>query len=702
MLQGLDAIDWGSLNHAYGAASDVPDLLRALASPLAEDRSNALSELYGNIYHQGTVYEATSYAVPFLIEMLREPTVPDKAEILGLLQSISQGTSYLEVHQHITSSPQERKTDEFRERLRAEQRWVRQAQVAVSAGVPVYFRLLADPLATHRSWAAFVLANCTDRYRDVVFALRRQLAHERDAVAKACLIWAWASICRDALGARLAEPTVSAQAKRSLRKLVQCRNEKPIVRLLAGLGLMQLLPEKEYLGFSRFFVAMLRRCPRTLTRLPWVGVEGDPLRFVYGALAHQRALVVSLFCSIAAAGEHPCCAEATFYLEEVAMSQPPARPAIATLLGKLLGSANEQVRRHAAHLLAQLGGSSRYASDNLVGALASADEEVAQYAAVALSKLGDRRAIPFLQQCFSRRHPSELILHAVKRYGKAAKEVIPQLRKLVTRKSAGNTRILAAQALARMGEESADAVPVVAEILWDKSAGGAAWALMLWGPVAQQALSQLVDLLRDRDADSFARLNAVKALGSMGLHARPALAVLERLLGDPDADLRVAVAAALWSITPRATHVVPVLEAVLEHAGDCPPRSWACTSALETLECIGSAGRSTTPLAKAHLDRPNQWTRVRAARALWRMGEPLDVFLPVLIDELRCRPVGLLAAECLAEIGPPAVAALPRLRQILNAEGGVSEGGAVDEIIDQEEAFLQAVAAAMQSIQGST
>jgi hypothetical protein len=83
------------------------------------------------------------------------------------------------------------------------------------------------------------------------------------------------------------------------------------------------------------------------------------------------------------------------------------------------------------------------------------------------------------------------------------------------------------------------------------------------------------------------------------------------------------------------------------------------------------------------------------------MGERVDVFLPVLIAELRCRPAGLLAAACLTEIGPPAVAAIPRLREILTAEGGVSEGGAVDELIEREEEFLQAVSATLQSIQGN-
>ncbi len=69
----------------------------------------------------------------------------------------------------------------------------------------------------------------------------------------------------------------------------------------------------------------------------------------------------------------------------------------------------------------------------------------------------------------------------------------------------------------------------------------------------------------------------------------------------------------------------------------------------------------------------------------------------MLIEELRCRTVGLMAAECLAEIGPPAAAAVPLLREILSAEESVSEGG----IVEREEEFLRAVSAALQSIQGN-
>jgi hypothetical protein len=60
MLEDLDSVDWKNLGHAYGEASDVPDLIRALASPAKKSREDAWHHLYSNVWHQGTVYEATA------------------------------------------------------------------------------------------------------------------------------------------------------------------------------------------------------------------------------------------------------------------------------------------------------------------------------------------------------------------------------------------------------------------------------------------------------------------------------------------------------------------------------------------------------------------------------------------------------------------------------------------------------------------
>ncbi len=65
-MAALDAVPWPRLHHAYGPADDVPVHLYAATVGQAETRAAAWWELWGNVHHQGTVYEATVHAVPFI------------------------------------------------------------------------------------------------------------------------------------------------------------------------------------------------------------------------------------------------------------------------------------------------------------------------------------------------------------------------------------------------------------------------------------------------------------------------------------------------------------------------------------------------------------------------------------------------------------------------------------------------------------
>ncbi|BCJ68758.1 HEAT repeat domain-containing protein [Polymorphospora rubra] len=90
-LQAIGDIDWAGLEHAYGPAGDVPDQLRALAATDPAEVDKALHTLYGNIFHQGSRYEATAYAVPFLTGLAVDRATAGRDEIVSLLASIAIG-----------------------------------------------------------------------------------------------------------------------------------------------------------------------------------------------------------------------------------------------------------------------------------------------------------------------------------------------------------------------------------------------------------------------------------------------------------------------------------------------------------------------------------------------------------------------------------------------------------------------------------
>jgi HEAT repeat protein len=85
MLEELDRVNWSQLSHAYGRAADLPNMIRRLAGSGSDTREEVLAELWSSILHQGSLYTATEAAIPFLIELLDEPSVFAKNHVLDLL-----------------------------------------------------------------------------------------------------------------------------------------------------------------------------------------------------------------------------------------------------------------------------------------------------------------------------------------------------------------------------------------------------------------------------------------------------------------------------------------------------------------------------------------------------------------------------------------------------------------------------------------
>ncbi|MFJ2841490.1 HEAT repeat domain-containing protein [Streptomyces griseofuscus] len=220
-LSGLDTVDWSALTHAYGPADDVPGLLGALCSPDEERRRNALYELYGNIFHQGSRYPATAAAVPFLVRMAADPQLPDRAGCLQLLAALAIG--YDEAHLpggiaitewrsaveevraqdpeairaeydawvEAASDDKERRMREFRRDMYDHDRQLEAlaaelgAYDAVRAGIPALLPLLGDTDAAVRTGAAYVLAWFPEAAGESLPRLLARLDEEREPAALA-------------------------------------------------------------------------------------------------------------------------------------------------------------------------------------------------------------------------------------------------------------------------------------------------------------------------------------------------------------------------------------------------------------------------------------------------------------------------------------------------------------------------------------
>lgn len=534
MLAGLEDIDWASLGHAYGSAEGVPNLLRALASPNAEEQQEAIFELFGNIWHQGTVYEATAPAVPFLIELAGCPQVEDRGEILWLLASIARGNSYLDVHQFMDGMQTESAKPDFHEQLTKELRWVENANTAVEAGVPMYEALLGDDDPKVRSIAAFLLG--------VLFAepslkkVESQLEVEQDPWVKGHLGWVADRLGSDGSFDYLKNAVLDSSEPLPVRfmafvAMLETRNEEVIKTTLASTpALLSLkgIPEN-YPWFDDESV---------VSYLSWGLSQYPNLRrdWLLGLLNDPRADV--RLQAVDAIGE---------YCRERRRGPLEMIPSLVKHLADGSGSVREAIVK----LLSQLG----------------------EAAESALGPLSQMKA-----------HP-----------------------KFAVQKAASDAE---AAILNRKNQHTVER--------WRKLHPPHG---VTKGPLAKMRVPGLVKTLVGEDMPKDQR----------------------------QMDVRAGAASTLGEMGPLASASIPALTKTLE---------W-----------------------------PDQWVRVCCAIALWKVSGNAEAVLPTLIEELRGRPVGILAADCLAEMGPAAAPARAALERIVNAETRVVELGIADNWIDMDEAF---------------
>lgn len=162
IFEVIDAIDWVNLEHAYGEASDVPQDLKLLFGADEKAAESAIYNFWGNIYHQGTIYEATSYATPFLIEALNYCPKPIKSSLIVLLAHIANGMSYNIQHQSLWEESGRfkdgrTKTAAYKEETERQLHWVERGILAVWSGWDDYLQLLNDENEDTRSEISLLL-----------------------------------------------------------------------------------------------------------------------------------------------------------------------------------------------------------------------------------------------------------------------------------------------------------------------------------------------------------------------------------------------------------------------------------------------------------------------------------------------------------------------------------------------------------------
>ena len=204
-LPDLAAVDWSSLEHAYGPALDTPKQLEALGSSDAKTRSAALAKLEETIHHQTETYSASAASVPFLVALACDRDYPDRVPLLHFLAGLAVGEPRPIEGFDVRSN-------EGRAALTARDGGVATYD-AVSKTLPQIARLLSDETASVRAATAFVLAQFADRAAESLRVVRSALDSEPDVQAATSLLLALRLLARFA-----GDPTVTADLEQRVAK----------------------------------------------------------------------------------------------------------------------------------------------------------------------------------------------------------------------------------------------------------------------------------------------------------------------------------------------------------------------------------------------------------------------------------------------------------------------------------------------------
>ncbi|SNT62304.1 HEAT repeat-containing protein [Asanoa hainanensis] len=439
----------------------MPRVIRGVAAGSEEE----LDELTNLVWHQGMSTDATTAAIPFLVETLDSPRV-DRVAVLGLLARIAVGSYH---------SPFQPEGD--------------QQHAVVCAGRPVFLRLLQeDPGPEVRRAAAqtigLLFADDPDA-AGTTARLRRAAKSDPSDEVRADAVIALGDLGVPVDGF-LADPADLVRLAAAL-VLVSTRADDAVVAVIEGTR-----PEA----------------------IPWVksrpGVGRLPFLWLLGCVEPHWDVQVRLVTSWLGHPDFRVRASAAHAAIAPMSAWRPAPAKLAPALAAALSDSSEIVRFAAACSLAAAG----------VGPISSAADELwatvlggggaATWALIALARIRDPRADTYLAERLSGPGEADLgdLKHAVDALGSWAIACAAVIGGTIERTDDQHERIIMLGAAGRM--KSPDLLPMLRrEIV--RQTRFAVRPVGKLGPAAAPALAELT-ALRDTARDEVDRLNAAWAI----------------------------------------------------------------------------------------------------------------------------------------------------------------------------------------------
>ncbi|MEU8976443.1 HEAT repeat domain-containing protein [Streptomyces monashensis] len=664
MFDGLDDIDWASMEHAYGSAEEVPALLWALRSPKAEERRKALDRFYGAVHHQGSVYAPTAASLPFLFELAADGAAPDRAAVVALVVSVGR------------ESLDQGFEDNGTEIAYYPPMGCTQAVAFLRERGAEFAELARDPDPDVRLAAIPGLGLFLDDAGRAAAVLRERLAAERGIAARLRIVEAAATLA-------LRLPTASHQVMDWLADLAADPAQGPATRLAALVQRARCAPDQIGEDVVPAAVGLLRETARTIPvrrtapapsrPAPTQGVAPQIVAAFEDLDRHTRvnAPTTGLLRTFHEALGARLAERATVLAEQLSSPDPGSRLDALRMSGELmrtwrgdhtrllllvtdqLTTADQDIAAEAAAVLESCHPIAAPAREALAAHIdaqraahgphvwAAPDARLRrshQEAVRALARLGDARALPSLLAALDSDIDAWRAIQVAEHLPQAADQLVPRLCDHLRRIDLSQQRT----------EMSANSILSALAALAD--------------PAAVPTVVDTLGAAVRHDQDGVTR-SALKALGAFGPAATGARDTIRSLTTATDAHVRPAAVAALWALDGDLAEVMPLLLGLLDDR-----ITFRISDAADLLGEIGPTASAALPRLRELLRHDYEWVRVHCAAALWEIGGEAEApaVLDTLLQAMAQNPATANhAVACLDRMGPLAAPALPPLREQL-------------------------------------
>ncbi|MEU5002348.1 HEAT repeat domain-containing protein [Streptomyces sp. NPDC021622] len=684
---GIDDIDWASMVHAYGDASDVPRLLRGLASADPEERDIALDGMYGAVHHQGDVYDSTVACLPFLFDLVADASVADRGSLVGLLCSIAG-----------EEEPDPEEIGGLFEDEEEDAHWVGNfltASATIRGRAGFFLDLLADPDPGLREVLPEAVVQLHDDPARVLAALRGRMAVEQADVVVRSLVRAIGM-----LGTRHAQ-LLGAEAGACLREVLSSGGAAdPELRLTVLAQLARCAPEllpEDCVDIATEVMRIAYEAKRERGSAAGEAAASDQRPRTNTMLSHLRDLEAAHRASIDAdladdllEDLHDALGDSTeqrFELLHEQLYSPDWGQRMAAvqmsgqlltgwrapndltvaLLARQLVEHEERLSRAALRELGVVHPIARFMADVLEAALVEWEDEwepedwetsLFGGAINVLALQGDERVVPYLAAVLESGGPiPEDLSRWVGAIGPAAARLAPVLQHRLASLGPNDARSDSSRLVAALGRlRAADSLPLIVRILRDNHGAQTQWpalrALVRYGPAAAEVAPYLRDLVSDGYPTTSHRLKAADALRAVTGETGLVLPVLrEALAADQQYDRNLALRIA-GSLGPQATELAPRLHELMTDEGS-----------------------------------------MEATIALWKVRAEAAEVLPTFLAQWTAKPGTRPAtATCLVEMGAEALPALPLIREELAAtrrHNNTGSRGIMRDACADDEALLR-------------